>query len=543
MPTFNIGPVTSGRRIAYYHYYAQVPANCFWNGNSFQVFGNRYQFIYDSAFAWYNPTELATLAAMLNDIDIDSVRLLMPASTGQDSVPATVAVTPIANNRYTSYSYPFQQISPYNISLPSPQSGETYVDIGTEILDVLLSSENEYNGLVFTARAATVTGTYSTTLFPILSVTYSYRTSTVTTDSPVEFGSTLTATITASRSAYRHKLTLRFGTKSKAMSIAAADDDVTTTYTANISIPASWAAEMTDATQGQGTLTVETLNGSTSYGTSTVDVVFNVPASMAPTPGTISYSVPNNLHVPISNQKLIASLSGQAGKQGATIKDYMLSCEGYASNSAPLTVESIPRVPNEQQWQITITATVTDSRGMTAQTTLNVTVYAWDVPFFSSLSVRRCNSLGEVTEDGHYAKVEGVYGCFSVNNLNSIQSCTLKIVRKSTGDETSAGSLTSGVPKVIGNDTLLSNEEYVVKLTLVDEVASITYEMTVYSMAYVMHFKAGGTGVAFGQAATEDNTVRINPRWALKIGNDLDVAAILTDLMSRVDALDGGGNS
>lgn len=533
MPTFNIGPVTSGRRIAYYHYYDQVPANCYWNGNSFQVSGNRYQFIYDSAFAWYNPTELATLAAMLDDIDIDSVRLLMPASTGQDSVPATVAVTPIANNRYTSYGYPFQQISPYNISLPSPQSGETYVDIGTEILDVLLSSENEYNGLVFTARAATVTGTYSTTLFPILSVTYSYRTSTVTTDSPVEFGSTLTATITASRATYTHKLTLQFGTKKLTQSLAAG----VTSHT--FTVPQNWAAEMTDAQTGQGTLTVQTLNGSTSYGENTVSVTFNVPASMAPTPGTISYTVDNPLDVPMSNQKLVASLSGQAGKQGATIKDYMLSCEGYASNNAPLTVESIPRVPNEQQWQITITATVTDSRGMTAQTTLNVTVYAWDVPFFSSLSVRRCNSLGEVTEDGHYAKVEGVYGCFSVNNLNSIQSCTLKIVRKSTGDETSAGSLTSGVPKVIGNDTLLSNEEYVVKLTLVDGVTSITYEMTVYSIAYIMHFKAGGTGVAFGQAATEDNTVRINPRWALIVGNDIDVGATLADLISRVSALEG----
>jgi hypothetical protein len=115
----------------------------------------------------------------------------------------------------------------------------------------------------------------------------------------------------------------------------------------------------------------------------------------------------------------------------------------------------------------------------------------------------------------------------------------MTIVARSTGARTDAGSLAVNTAKIIGGGQLLSDEEYSVEFTITDNVATIVYNRTIYSNLFIIHFKHGGTGVAFGQAATDDDTVQISPLWKLLVGNNVDVAAKLADLESRIEALEG----
>jgi len=367
-------------------------------------------------------------------------------------------------------------------------------------------------------------------------ITYHGNNSTFEFDSDTgEFGANLQVDITAHQPDYTHTIKYSVG-------------EANTTVTLNAGIlthtfapPMAWIAQIPNAVTATLSAQLTTYDGDTIVGEQpTIYIAIDVPSNVVPVVGSIAYTVDNPLNVPISNRGLVATLSGYAGVYGSTVRSYTLQCEGYSASNERLVMDVIQRIPTQgQSRNIVITATVTDSRGRTATAAQSVTVYEWDVPFFSALTFYRCNSNGVKSEDGHYIRVEGAYECFSVNSLNSIEPCTLKIVERSTGTETDAGQLAQNTPKIIGGGNLSADEEYALRLTLTDEVATIVYEKIIYSAAYVIHFKHGGNGVAFGQAATENDTVRVNPSWAFIIGNNIDVAQALAALDARISALEG----
>lgn len=356
-----------------------------------------------------------------------------------------------------------------------------------------------------------------------------------------EFGSGVRVDLTTYLSSYTHAVTFTIGSQSHTETLAAGVTSCT--YT----IPMAWISQTPNAASTMLAVQVTTYDGQDIVGDQpTIYTTINVPSQVVPTAGTISFTVNNPLNTPISKHGLVASLSGQEGVYGSTIRTYTLQSEGASSVNQSLTLESINRVPvqGQQYRTITITATVTDSRGRQASTTLNVDVYEWDVPFFSALEYYRCNSAGVRSNDGHYVRIQGTYECYpcgQVNgqNRNAIQPCTIKIVPKAGGSDIDAGQLAQDTAKVVGGGNLSADEEYYLQLTLTDSVTTIVYQYIIYSAAYVIHFKTGGTGVAFGQAATEDRTVRINANWDLIIGNNVDVGSTLADLLSRVAALEG----
>lgn len=376
-----------------------------------------------------------------------------------------------------------------------------------------------------------------TDVFVQIRVTYHYHNSELSISGTPAFGSTITANLTTYLSSYTHKIEYKLNDSAKTTVTLAAG---TTSHT--FTIPNAWMNQIPNATSALITATLTTYDGSTVVGDQSVqNVTATVPASVVPSPGSISYTVSNPLAVPITNKSLVAALSGQAGVYSSTIKSYTLQCEGYTSQNSNLTVEIITRVPGSATRTLAITATVLDSRGRSASTTLNVTVYEWDVPYFSALEYYRCNSYGTKSEDGRYLRIACTYACYPVTvgstNKNSITAHTYKIVTKD-GSTTIAQGTLSGSAQVVGGGNLSPDEEYYLQLTLTDGVETIVYQYNLYSSAYVIHFRNGGTGVAFGMAADANNTVKINPNWVLIIGNNIDVGAKLADLESRLAALE-----
>lgn len=531
---------------AYYHKYNGTQPGSGWQ-NGFRVESN--SVYYDTGFFWLNASDLSAFNAMRSELTITRAGIVFPISTPiWMVVSGTLGTTTLTKSNYSSATPPFSTHVSQSITLPGGNDLNTFREISSSVLTDLLTGN--YGIIVKTSGT---TDYYSVNSSAIaLRIEYNYKSSTITPDNPsvncgASIGITLTTTGTSDPpdASYTHVVKCTLGNQTLTASLAAG----VTTHIFNV--PIGWCSEIPNATSAVGAVACETFNGTKSFGETSAALTFIVPGSVKPTAGTITCTASNALDdTPISNGSLTASLSGQAGAYGSTIVAYQLSCEGHTSANSNLVIASVPLVHTAQGYRdVTVTATVTDSRGRTESTTTSVRVYEWDVPYFTDLSVKRCDSTGQLTDAGTFVRVEGTYTCFSVNNLNSVQSCTIKVVETATGTEFAGGTLTSGGFVILGTNIqgmtqFETRKEYAIQLTLTDEVTSITYESIIYSTVYAIQFKYGGTGVAFGQAATEDETVRINPQWALIVGDssnntEFDVVATLADLVARVSALEG----
>ena len=79
----------------------------------------------------------------------------------------------------------------------------------------------------------------------------------------------------------------------------------------------------------------------------------------------------------------------------------------------------------------------------------------------------------------------------------------------------SAGQIT----KVYGGGTLDTEKSYDVHYRLTDQFNTIDYYDYVSTSIWLIHFKEGGRGVAFGQMATKDDTVDL--AWAAYFRKDV----------------------
>lgn len=496
-----------------------------------------------SSAVFPTPDQRTQLRAINNDqnITVDMVELWLPQADSDAGVNYRTRTMTVGSTTRQYSDITGTKASELVANNSTDVNGPAYnaktgvwVQGSVAAFQAMLANES---GLIIKPRGNGVL--YAATGYPQIRVTYHYHNSEPSfSGDSCEFGSAVTVNLTTYHSGYTHKLVFSVGSSSSTVNLAAG----VTSYA--FTPPVAWISQLPNSVQGVLSVKATTYDGSTIIGDEpTAQIPINVPASVVPSPGSITYTVSNPLAVPITNRGLTASLSGQAGVYGSTIRSYTLQGEGFTSVNQNLVIDPIQRIAGQSQSRtLAVTATVTDSRGRSAFTTLNITVYEWDVPYFSALEYYRCNSYGTKSEDGGYLRIACTYACFPVTvgstNKNSITAHTYKIVTKD-GSTTIAQGTLSGSAQVVGGGNLSADEEYYLQLTLTDGVTTIVYQYLIYSSAYVIHFRNGGTGVAFGQAADANNTVKINPNWVLIIGNNIDVAAKLADLESRIAALEG----
>lgn len=140
--------------------------------------------------------------------------------------------------------------------------------------------------------------------------------------------------------------------------------------------------------------------------------------------------------------------------------------------------------------------------------TSNVTLYAvwelaWVKPRITNLSASRCNSSGTVADDGTYAKVAFSWACDKTVSSIKIEYKTSSATSW-TSTTVSASGTSGTVSTIIGGGGLGTEYIYNVRVTVADSVGSASATTDVPAMSYVMDFKAGGTGAAFGKPATEN---------------------------------------
>lgn len=488
---------------------------------------------------YFSESDKAIMKAIVpnENIEVESLKIYLPENKARDSL-SRVEIQ-VGYNNTSDAPYIVREPVTYNRNIGSP--GEWF-DLPVKILNGYLSG----NCLMLSAydisypvnqRRAYSNRAINKDIDQVkIELVYHGHNSIASFEKEAcEFGTPAQINITSYIPRYSHKLFFTVEKETTEIELAAG------TQTYDFVAPLSWMTQIPNAVSTTLSLTITTYDGTEIVGDSpTIYIPIVVPDTIIPVPGTITYTVDNPFGIPISNRSITFMLSGTAGIYGSTVRNYILSCDGYSSVDDLLKIQSIARIPTQKQIRtLTATAIITDSRNRSATTTIDIDVYEWDFPFFSSLSYYRCNSMGVRSESGNYIRVQGIYECFPVNNLNNIQLCTMEIVERSSGTKISAGSLGQNTAKIIGNGLLDADKEYLLQITVADNVATIVYEHVIFSAAFIIHFKRGGTGVAFGQAATEDSTVRVNPNWTLMVGDNIDVAAAIADLTSRIGALEG----
>lgn len=242
------------------------------------------------------------------------------------------------------------------------------------------------------------------------------RATTPSIDKPsLDCGSAIKISGTSASSNFSHKVYVTWnGTKTQIGTIASD----TTTPSFSYTIPTDWEKNIPDSTSGIATFTLETISGSTSVGSKTVNATIKVRSGVVPSIGTVSISDTNSICAGIgqyvqSQSKLKFSIA-TSGNQGSTITSVSTKFNNQTYTGSTFTTQAI-----QNSGTLTYTITVTDSRGRTATKSGSVSVTAYNPPSLTNVSAKRANSGYAVDESsGTYALLHFKVGFTSLSNKN-----------------------------------------------------------------------------------------------------------------------------
>lgn len=242
------------------------------------------------------------------------------------------------------------------------------------------------------------------------------RATTPSIDKPsLDCGSAIKISGTSASSNFSHKVYVTWnGTKTQIGTIASG----TTTPSFSYTIPTDWEKNIPDSTSGIATFTLETISGSTSVGSKSVNATIKVRSGVVPSIGTVSISDTNSICAGIgqyvqSQSKLKFSIA-TSGNQGSTITSVSTKFNNQTYTGSTFTTQAI-----QNSGTLTYTITVTDSRGRTATKSGSVSVVAYNPPSLTNVSANRANSGYAVDESsGTYALLHFKVGFTSLSNKN-----------------------------------------------------------------------------------------------------------------------------
>lgn len=326
------------------------------------------------------------------------------------------------------------------------------------------------------------------------------RASSISSISGSTIGSPVTVNISREVSNFTHKVYYSFGETKDYLLGSSVGTSLTFTPSMND------CKYIPNSTKGTAAIRVDTYNGSTKIGSTSKNFTLNVPASVVPTFSGIEFTpaasgVPTDWGIYVrTKSKVTAKITGAAGVYGSTIKNYSISGGGYSGTGSSLTTGFLNTAGT-----VTFTAKITDSRGRTATKTASITVTDYAPPVLSSVAGFRCDSAGTEQDDGNYISLTAN---FSGSVLDGKNPVTGEYRYKAEGGDWSGFSpLASGEPAVFA---ATGDATFTVQVQVSDTFSSFTQNIVVNSIRFIMDFKAGGTGIAFGKAAEYDDTLDCN---------------------------------
>lgn len=254
----------------------------------------------------------------------------------------------------------------------------------------------------------------------------------------------------------------------------------------------------------------------TEVGTSTKTVTCAIPDSVKPTV-EITVSDPTGYadiyggYIQGHSKILVESDTTLA--YGSSIQKKVITAEGKSYvYTQPLptsvTIESI-----SGSGTITVSITVTDGRGRSVTASTTITVLPYVAPVITLLNVHRCDEDGTENNVGSYAKATYSYTITSLSELNE-KSATLKYKKSAENSYTSV-SLTAvyaaeNLEYIFAAD---DGSSYDIELVIEDAFGSASRKTSISTANVIMHYRADGTGIAFGKVSELSNAVELG--WDL----------------------------
>lgn len=349
-------------------------------------------------------------------------------------------------------------------------------------------------------QAAVYVSTVNCTASKTFSLNQIARTSSLTASNGT-LGTAQTLTITEQDSSFVHKITYSCGSAS---GYAAGSSSATTTSNSiSWTPPLSLASQNTTGTSVSVKLTLYTYtSGGTQIGSTSKTITCSIPSSVKP---SVSFTVSDAAGYSGTYGGYVQGLSKikvtitASGSYSSTIKSYKTTADGSTYTSSTFTTDVIKGTGT-----LTVSVTVTDSRGRTNSASKTITSLAYTKPALSSLKAIRCLSDGTAYSSGGYLKLTFNSTVSSLNSKNTA-AYVLKYKKESETSYTSVTlssyankySVSSG-SAVFAADT---GSSYDISLTVTDAFNATTRTTNGPSSVKIFSILAQGLGIAIGKIA------------------------------------------
>ena len=318
-------------------------------------------------------------------------------------------------------------------------------------------------------------------------------------------GKAVAISISRASSGFTHKLYYSCGS----ISLDGIASDVGTSY--SWTPPVSLAQQAPNASAVVGTIIVKTYNGSTYIGVATAQFTLAVPNTVVPSL-SVSLSDPTNVSATYGGyvqlrSKLKVDLTA-SGAQGSTIKAYNIKLgDIYAVAAASGTTDYLPTAG-----ALTLTCSVTDSRGRTTTKTQTITVLAYSKPTISDIAATRCNQDGTANRMGDYGKVTFSGAITPLSNKNT---AAYDVQYREVGAEiwSNAGSVASGNYAPAGEYVVFAadkSKRYEVRVVATDAFEAIGSAVRDLPASYaLLHHAKHLLSMGIGRLCDKENALQV----------------------------------
>lgn len=316
--------------------------------------------------------------------------------------------------------------------------------------------------------------------------------------SSVDMGASITINMPRASSSFDHTLTYKFGSATGTIGSDLATSKAWT-------VPLSLASQIPNGTSGTCTITCKTYNGSTLIGTKTVSFTAKVPSSVVPSISTLTIAeattgLAAQFGAYIQNKSKLKVTITAAGSYSSTISSYKTTIAGksYTGNSVTSGLLT-------SSGSVTVSTTVTDSRGRTATKSSTVSVLAYTAPKITKFSALRTNAGVQVSMN------------FSIASLGDKNTRSYVLSYKpKTGDtweQLASGSVYTYNSSQTFSQGFSTESSYdlqlVVKDYFGDSSAAIAYA-EIPTAFTLLDFNASGKGMAFGKVSEIENQMEVD---------------------------------
>nr|DAH05106.1 MAG TPA: baseplate wedge protein [Caudoviricetes sp.] len=282
--------------------------------------------------------------------------------------------------------------------------------------------------------------------------------------------------------------------------------------------PFDWAKHSPNVIRGMASFTLSTYDSSgTLIGSTVKNSWFTIPDTVIPD-CSISLSDTSSIWVSGSKKscleyfgKYVSGVSTiyaeitASGAYGSTIKSYSGSYPGGSFSTRSFNIST-----NGLSGACQIDATVRDSRNRKNSASVSARIAAYSPPKVTALSVRRCKSKTDSTEDeqGNYTQVTYGYKIVNVAKTNKNAKSIVLKYKTTSGSESEwitqnlTASAYSGTGSIILETS--SDNSYVFSFTVSDSISSSSKSTSVSTGYCIYHVPASGKGITFGGIAEGD---------------------------------------